>query len=115
VKYSRTNGTIEVIAEKTESGSLRFIVRDTGIGIPKHRIKDALEPFGQVGAPRDGHLSQGTGLGLPLAKAMAELHQGTLDLDSDEGKGTTVTVEFPAARLVWKKKGQGSPMAGFKK
>ncbi len=115
VKYSKTNGVIEVIARKTEHSTLQLIVKDTGVGIPKSRIKEALEPFGQVSVPQDGGaLMQGTGLGLPLAKAMAELHQGSLSLESDEGKGTTVTVEFPAVRLEERdRSGKGSPLSKF--
>ncbi len=117
VKYSKTNGTIDIIAKRSEKGSLLMIVKDTGIGIPKHRIKDALEPFGQVSVPHDGIPVQGTGLGLPLAKAMAELHQGSLTLESDIGQGTTVTVELPAARLErrLKEKAEPSPLSKFKK
>ncbi len=115
VKYSRTDGTIDIIARKAKDQSLELIVQDMGIGIPRERIKDALEPFGQVSIPHEDNKMQGTGLGLPLAKAMAELHDGMLQLESDEGKGTTVTVIFPAARLQPKNKEQrGSPLAPFR-
>ena len=114
VKYSKTNGTIEVIADINDKGALRLTVRDYGVGIPKSRIKEALEPFGQVSIPDDTYPMQGTGLGLPLAKAMAELHGGTLTLESDEGKGTTVTVELPASRLEPKRKEGDSPLSKFK-
>jgi len=58
---------------------------------------------------------QGTGLGLPLAKAMTELHGGTLRLESDTGKGTKVFVEFPAERMKrTNPKGGQSPLSGFK-
>jgi hypothetical protein len=62
-------------------------------------IKVALEPFGQV----DGGLARrhsGTGLGLPLARQLAELHGGSLDVDSEKGRGTTITVSLPAARVL---------------
>lgn len=99
VKYSRSGGTIDVGASVDDNGALRIVVKDTGIGIPKDRIKEALEPFGQVSKPPESGNHQGTGLGLPLAKAMAELHGGDLMLESDVGKGTTVTIELPAERL----------------
>ncbi len=114
VKYSKTNGLIEIIARLNEKGALELIVKDTGIGIPKHRIKEALEPFGQVSIPHEEMPTQGTGLGLPLAKAMAELHGGSLELESDLGKGTTVTVEFPAIRMQGKQ-AKGSPFSRFKR
>lgn len=115
VKYSKNNGVIEIIARRTGSGALQLIVKDTGIGIPKNRIKDALEPFGQVSIPHEQNPTQGTGLGLPLAKAMAELHGGSLELESDLGKGTTVTVEFPAVRMQGKQAGGNSPFSRFKR
>jgi len=114
VKYSKTNGVIEMIARLTDKGALQLIVKDTGIGIPKHRIREALEPFGQVSNPHDDNRPQGTGLGLPLAKAMAELHGGSLELESDLGKGTTVTVEFPAERMQGKLSSD-SPFSRFKR
>lgn len=96
VKYSGNGGAITMAASLNAEGGLRLTVADTGVGIARDRIKDALEPFGQVSKPQDN--SGGTGLGLPLAKAMAELHGGVLLLESDVGKGTIVTVDFPAWR-----------------
>lgn len=71
---------------------------DTGIGIAPQDFSKALEPFGQV----DSSLArkyQGTGLGLPLTRQMAELHGGSLELASGPDQGTTVTITFPAWRL----------------
>jgi two-component system, cell cycle sensor histidine kinase PleC len=71
-----------------------FRVADTGIGIAPHDIPKAMAAFGQV----DNVLSrkyEGTGLGLPLVRALAELHGGSFDLDSAVGVGTTVTVRLP--------------------
>ena len=81
-----------------ESGYV-FEVNDTGIGIAPEDIPKALSVFGQV----DGQLNrkqQGTGLGLPLTKALTELHGGTFDIKSEVGVGTTITVQFPAERIV---------------
>jgi two-component system cell cycle sensor histidine kinase PleC len=99
VKYSNNGGTITVSAFLTNTGGMRLVVEDTGIGIPKERIKDAMEPFGQVSKPSDNR--GGTGLGLPLAKAMAELHGGSLDLQSEFGVGTKVIIDLPADRIGW--------------
>ena len=82
-----------------DSGWCRIVVSDVGIGIAAEDIKRVLEPFGQV----DNALNRrrgGTGLGLPIAKALVELHNGTLRVDSTVGTGTTVTLRFPPERLL---------------
>ncbi len=98
VKYSNAGGLITVSAYTAAGGALHVVVEDTGIGIPPERIKDAMEPFGQVNKPSDNR--GGTGLGLPLAKAMMELHGGTLELQSEFGKGTKVVISFPSDRIL---------------
>ena len=115
VKYSNTDGVIKVGAMQDEHANLIIFVSDEGVGIPKEKIALALEPFGQVSTAQSNEPVQGTGLGLPLAKAMTELHGGTLRLESDTGKGTKVFVEFPAERMKrTNPKGGQSPLAGFK-
>ena len=72
---------------------------DTRIGIDSHDLTRAMEPFSQV----DSRLSrkyEGTGLGLPLTKALVELHGGTLELDSILGVGTVVTIRLSLERIV---------------
>jgi signal transduction histidine kinase len=112
VKFSKTNGVITVQAHVLKNGNMQLVVRDEGIGIPKDRIQEALEPFGQIMNSAESRQNQGTGLGLPLAKAMAELHGGGLRIESDTGQGTTVYIELPAYRVGQKK--SGSPLAGAK-
>ena len=75
------------------------LMNDTGIGIAPEDIPKALTRFGQVDSDLNRKY-EGTGLGLPLTKALVELHGGYLDLQSQIGVGTTVTVRFPAARIV---------------
>ena len=100
VKFSRPGGRIDVMAEMIADNEMSIRVEDTGIGIPKAKIKQALEPFGQIhDSAHAAKEIQGTGLGLPLAKAMVELHGGQLTLDSDTDKGTRVTITFPARRV----------------
>ena len=70
-------------------------VRDNGVGIAAEDIPRALEPFRQVGDPFS-RSSTGTGLGLPIAKGLAEAHGGSLQIDSVPGIGTTITVLLPA-------------------
>ncbi len=78
----------------------RIVVRDTGIGMAPNDIALAMTPFGQVANKLTGKHA-GTGLGLPLAKAMMELHGGSLAIESKPGQGTCVTLTFPADRLVF--------------
>ena len=79
----------------------RFIIRvsDTGIGMASEDIPKALSPFGQLESARTRRYP-GTGLGLPLSKALIELHGGELRIESEAGKGTTVIVTLPAARVL---------------
>lgn len=73
-------------------------VSDTGIGMSIEEIPKALEPFGQI----DSKISrkyEGTGLGLPLAKHLVELHGGTLTVESARNVGTTVTITLPPERI----------------
>ncbi|HXC57434.1 MAG TPA: ATP-binding protein [Rhizomicrobium sp.] len=98
-KFTPAGGSVTLAAERSRDGSLALSVRDTGIGIAPEDIDKVLSPFGQVESAfsRSHH---GTGLGLPLAKSLAELHGGALVLESVQGSGTTVTVTLPRARVV---------------
>jgi two-component system cell cycle sensor histidine kinase PleC len=103
VKFSRTGGVVDINARMLDDGRMQLRVSDQGVGIPKDKIQQAMEPFGQVSDRAENSHYQGTGLGLPLAKAMVELHDGTLGLESEENKGTTVFVAFPAYRILQRK------------
>jgi signal transduction histidine kinase len=97
VKFTPSGGRVEVKASAAADG-LRLSVSDTGIGIAAADLPTALAPFGQI----DSSLSrsfQGTGLGLPLALSLAELHGGRLEIDSKVGHGTTVTLWLPPSRI----------------
>ncbi|MCH7543062.1 MAG: HAMP domain-containing protein [Proteobacteria bacterium] len=99
VKFTPEGGYIIVRALNGLEGTMDISVADTGIGIEKDEIPRVLAPFGQV----DGSLSrkyEGTGLGLPLVKSFVELHGGSLDIQSGIGVGTTVTIRFPAERVL---------------
>jgi signal transduction histidine kinase len=98
VKFTPDNGRIVLAAHKSTTGELVLTVTDSGIGMSEADIEVAMAPFGQV----DNSLSrsfEGTGLGLPLATRLAELHGGRLELKSTKGQGTTATVTLPADRL----------------
>lgn len=104
IKFSPNGGVISVRAGLIDDGRMQIRISDQGIGIEKSKIRQALEPFGQVSEkPEKRDLRyQGTGLGLPLTKAMAELHDGTLEIDSEPGVGTTVILSFPSYRIAKK-------------
>ena len=98
VKFTPDGGRVAVAAELRDDGSLAVSVDDTGIGIAPENIPRALAPFSQVDSTLTRRY-EGTGLGLPLVKSLIELHDGTLEIDSEEGKGTLATVVFPAQRV----------------
>ena len=99
VKYSQKGGLIKIEAIHNQQGEIELLISDQGVGIPPERIQEAMEPFGQIHDPIRSSTYQGTGLGLPLAKAMAELHGGQFQLESVENQGTTITVTFPKERV----------------
>ncbi|MDH3229657.1 MAG: ATP-binding protein, partial [Alphaproteobacteria bacterium] len=80
-------------------GNLRLSVRDTGIGIADKDIPKIMKPFGQI-PNLLGSEPLGTGLGLPIASGLAELLGSQLEIASEVGKGTTVTMLFGNERLV---------------
>ncbi len=99
IKFTDDGGTVTLKAWcRPDSGHVVQIV-DTGIGIAPEDIPKSLSRFGQVEGALDRQY-EGTGLGLPLSKALVELHGGILDLQSELGVGTTVTLRFPAGRIV---------------
>ena len=99
IKFTPAEGSVVLEAGLDEGGAIVLEIRDTGIGIAPEEIPKVLEPFAQVGdVMTRGH--EGTGLGLSLAKSLAEMHGGTLSIDSRLGKGTRVSVSFPGHRTV---------------
>ena len=98
VKFTPSGGSVEIRAEADDTG-FRFVVTDTGIGIAAADIETAMAPFGQIDS-RLARRYQGTGLGLPLARSMVELHGGRLAIESTPGVGTKVSVWLPPSRLL---------------
>ncbi|WP_109117728.1 hybrid sensor histidine kinase/response regulator [Azospirillum sp. TSO22-1] len=99
IKYTADPGTVTVRAELGHGGGMVISVADTGIGMSAEEIPRALSMFGQIetGLARK---HEGTGIGLPIAKALTELHDGHLLIDSTPSVGTTVSLHFPPARVV---------------
>ena len=91
VKFTRPGGEVVLFAEP-EDGSVRFAVRDTGVGIPEDDISRIFERFYRVDKSRAGN---GTGLGLSIAKHIVEAHGGKIWVESREGKGSTFYFTIP--------------------
>jgi PAS domain S-box-containing protein len=98
-KFTPAAGRVTLRVQRGAAGGIELEVADTGIGIASEHIDTVLSPFGQVEGPLQRRHS-GTGLGLPLARALTELHHGRLTLRSALGKGTRVVVWLPARRLL---------------
>jgi PAS domain S-box-containing protein len=99
VKFSDPGGTVVVRSAFDARGDLAIAVIDEGIGMAPEEIPIALTPFRQVNAGLQRKY-EGTGLGLPIAKELVEMHGGALVIDSAPGAGTTVTILLPAARVM---------------
>ncbi len=98
VKFTPASGRIAVFGGRTEAGGLAITVTDTGIGIAPEDLSEALSTFGQVDS-EFARRFEGTGLGLPLTSSLIELHGGTLEVASEVGTGTGVTIHFPPERV----------------
>jgi signal transduction histidine kinase len=101
VKFTPPGGKIDIESRIDASGFM-LSVRDTGVGIGEADLARVLQPFVQV----DNKLSrqqEGAGLGLPLVKAMVEIHGGQLQLDSELGSGTVASLILPPERVLAKR------------
>lgn len=98
IKYNKPGGRIIISVHANPTEGFVFEVTDTGQGIAAEDVGNALKPYGRVQNARVEET--GTGLGLPLAKSLAEMHGGSLKVDSVVGFGTMVTVTLPWSRAV---------------
>jgi signal transduction histidine kinase len=95
LKFTSAGGQVIVSTALNDSGEVVLRVRDTGVGMTEKEIATALEPFRQLSTSPRG----GTGLGLPLTKAMAEANRARFHLSSAPKEGTLVEITFPAANI----------------
>jgi len=98
IKFTPKGGNVTLSIGIEGEGGFELKVSDTGIGIAKEDLELALAPFSQVDNVQQRNY-EGTGLGLPISRALAELHGGSLEIESEPGLGTTVTVRLPSERL----------------
>ena len=95
VKFNDPGGQVIISSAANDAGHVVVRVKDTGIGMSEAEITLALEPFRQVAAAR---ASQGTGLGLPVTKALVEANHASMLIKSRKNEGTLIEVAFPAAQ-----------------
>jgi signal transduction histidine kinase len=93
IKYNKINGKIFVNVE-VEGDILNIKIKDTGIGIPDYRLKNIFDKFRQVD-DRFTKVSEGSGLGLTIAKSLVELHNGSINVSSDMGIGSEFVIQIP--------------------
>jgi len=98
IKFTPAGGEVTIGVWASAEDGYVFQVSDTGIGIAPEDVAIALTPFKQLDSDLNRKFD-GTGLGLPLTKSLAEMHGGSLELESAVGVGTTVTVRLPAGRI----------------
>lgn len=99
IKFTEPGGSVGLKVSVRDDGGISFHVVDTGVGMAEQDFPTALSQFGQV-ENKLNRDREGTGIGLPLTRALVEQHGGALRLKSEVGAGTTVTVDFPAERTV---------------
>jgi PAS domain S-box-containing protein len=99
IRYNQAGGQVIVSTAYEASGDVAMRVRDTGIGMTLAEIDQALKPFRQINALKRGR-HDGTGLGLPLTKAMVEANRARFAINSTPGEGTLVEIVFPSTRVL---------------
>ena len=100
IKFSPPGGIINVEMQKGREGQFVLAIKDAGIGINARDLERMFEPFVQA----DGNLSRrfgGAGLGLPISRRIARMHDGDVTLNSSPGAGTTALLILPKARVTW--------------
>ena len=98
VKYTSTDGNIVFALGSKNDGQIALRVEDTGQGIPPKDLPRITERFYRVDKARSRELG-GTGLGLAIVKHLVQLHSGTLSIESEVGKGTTIQLTLPKAEV----------------
>ena len=111
VKFSLQHDEVIIATDLDDNAAIRIRIIDTGVGMTAEEARRVMRPFEQT----DSSLSRqsgGTGLGLPLCEKFMHLHDGTMEIESYTGRGTTVTVTFPAERAVHRARARSSGQEG---
>ncbi|MBM3625899.1 MAG: HAMP domain-containing histidine kinase, partial [Alphaproteobacteria bacterium] len=97
VKFNEPGGQVIISSALNDAGSVIIRVKDTGIGMSEEDVATALEPFRQVDASRG---ASGTGLGLPLTKALIEANHASFSIESRRNEGTLIEIAFPPPQVL---------------
>ncbi|MGO7334183.1 ATP-binding protein [Rhizobium leguminosarum] len=100
IRFTPSGGQIVVSTSYEANGSVVLRVRDTGIGMTRSELDQAMKPFRQVSSTQSRHRGDGTGLGLPLTKAMVDANRATFTINSAPNEGTLVEITFPSQRVL---------------
>ncbi|NNU67891.1 PAS domain S-box protein [Rhizobium sp. WYCCWR 11152] len=100
IRFTPSGGQIVVSTSYEANGSVVLRVRDTGIGMTRNELDQAMKPFRQVSSTQSRHRGDGTGLGLPLTKAMVDANRATFSINSAPNEGTLVEITFPSQRVL---------------
>lgn len=95
VKYNQEHGRVIIYCDRVDDEIIRINFKDTGVGIPPHKMSQLFEPFNRMGAESSG--TEGTGIGLVITKQLVELMGGRLGVESSPGMGSTFWVELKAS------------------
>ncbi len=103
IKFTPQGGQVRLSGRVSPTGDYEIVVADTGCGMDEADIPRAMGSFAQIRSPYVRARDRGTGLGLPIARSLAELHGGRLQVTSERGTGTQVTVTLPPERVIGQK------------
>ena len=93
IKYNNAGGSVTAEIQKVNDGFLRFLVNDTGVGIPKNRRTQLFEPFNRLG--REASTIEGAGIGLAVTRTVVEAMNGKIDFSSEVGVGSRFWLDLP--------------------